>query len=198
MPGTDAHGEWVPRDVCKVASLGEIFARAAPLELDLGCGDGSFLIAMAQRFPERNFLGTERMERRVRTVCRKIAHERLANVRVLRLESLFTVRHLLPAGSVSVAHVAFPDPWPKRNHHPRRLFQDEFMQALHRVLAPGGEVRAKTDDLPYFHWMEKVFARAPGFARIDWEEAPDYPRTDFERLYVARGMPIHLARLRKV
>ena len=207
MLGTDAHAaflaaaekaEWMPDDVFREARLDEIFERAAPLDLDLGCGDGAFLLAMAARSPERNFLGTERLIGRVNSVRRKIAQEHLANARVLRLESLFTVRHLLPPGCVSVAHVAFPDPWPKRHHHPRRLFQDEFMAALHRVLAPEGEVRVKTDDLPYFQWIEKVFARAQGFARVEWDEEADYPRTDFERLFVARGMPIHRARLRRL
>ena len=72
------------------------------------------------------------------------------------------------------------------------------MTSLHQVMAPGGEVRIKTDDQPYFLWIEKVIARAKGFVRIDWPEEKDYPPTDFERHFVEQGLPIYRARLRKV
>ncbi len=190
--------EWLPKDYFQRAEMSEIFERPAPLEIDFGCGDGSFILAMAKRFPERNFLGTERMLGRVEKVCKAVVRARLTNCRVLRLESFYTAKWLLPIGCASVAHIAFPDPWPKRQHHERRLFQDAFMIALHELLAPGGEVRIKTDDKPYFLHIEKVLERAAGFERIDWIEGPDYPTTDFEQHFVAQGLPIHRARLRKV
>jgi tRNA (guanine-N7-)-methyltransferase len=189
---------WTPADCFHRATLAEIFERAAPLELDLGCGDGAFILEMARRHPERNFLGTERLLGRVEKVCRAIARGHLANCRILRLESLYTVKWLLPPGSAGIVHIGFPDPWPKRHHHPRRLIQDEFLTALHQVLAPGGEVRIKTDDKPYFMWIEKVIARAAGFERIDWEPEPGYPVTDFEQHFIAQGLPVHRARLRRL
>jgi len=193
-----ARAEWVPADYFKEADPDAVLGRSAPLELDLGCGDGSFLLAMARRHPERNYVGTERLNGRVEKVSRKIARSGLENVRVLRLESHYAVRWLLPAGSASMVYVLHPDPWPKRNHHPRRLIQAEFMEALHRVLAPGGEVLVKTDDKPYFQWMEKVFAGSAGFEQLDWQEPADWPHTDFEREFIAKGLPIYRARLRKV
>ena len=193
-----ARAEWVPADYFKEANLDEVFGRPAPLELDLGCGDGSFLLALAGRHPDRNFLGTERLQGRVEKVARRIARSHLENVRVLRLESHYAVRWLLPAESASMVYVLHPDPWPKRNHHPRRLIQAEFMEALHRVLIPRGELLVKTDDKPYFQWMEKVFADISGFERFEWEDPPDWPQTDFEREFVAKGLPIYRARLRKV
>jgi tRNA (guanine-N7-)-methyltransferase len=192
-----ARAEWVPVDYFKEANPDEVFGRLAPLELDLGCGDGSFLIEMARRHPERNFVGTERLNGRVEKVARKIARSGLQNVRVLRLESHYVVRWLLPAGSASTVYILHPDPWPKRNHHPRRLIQPEFMESLHRVLVSGGELRVKTDDKPYFQWMEKVFAGSTGFEQLEWEEPPDWPQTDFEREFIAKGLPIYRARLRK-
>src|SRR5258708_4682252 len=133
--------EWRPANYFHRAEVREIFPRAAPLEVDIGCGEGAFLLALAQRCPEHNFLGTERLLGRVEAVCRKVERLRLPNVRVLRLESAYVVKHLLPPGSVTTAHVAFPDPWPKRQHHPRRLIQDDFLQGIHTLLAPGGELR---------------------------------------------------------
>lgn len=189
---------WTPADHFERAKREDVFERQAPLELDLGCGDGAFLLAMAARHPDRNFLGTERLLGRVEKVSRAIARAGLTNARILRLESLYAVKMLLPAGCANVVHVSFPDPWPKRHHHERRLFQDEFMVALHQVLAPGGEIRIKTDDRPYFLWIEKVIGRAPGFERIEWVEEADYPRTDFEAHFLAQGLPIHRARLRKI
>jgi len=190
--------EFTPASYFERVELGSLFTRPAPLEADIGCGEGAFLIARARQHPERNFLGIERMLGRVHTVCRLAAAERLENVRLVRIESLYAVTHLLPKSSVSVAHVLFPDPWPKRHHQPRRLIQDEFMSGLRGVLQPGGELRVKTDDLPYFQWMEKVFARSFGFERIDWEEESGYPITNFEQRFLDKGMPIHRARLRKV
>jgi tRNA (guanine-N7-)-methyltransferase len=189
---------WKPADYFRRAEWGEIFERPAPVELDIGCGDGAFLLAMAARRPDRNFLGTERMLGRVEKVCRHAARQELSNVRVLRLESAWSVKYLLPVASVSVAHISFPDPWPKRHHQPRRLIQDEFLVTMRSALAEGGELRLKTDDLPYFQWMEKVIARAAGFERIEWPEDPDYPVTNFEQRFLAQGLPIYRARLRKV
>jgi len=190
--------KWKPADYFRETPLHELFSQPAPLVLDLGCGDGGFLLAMAQRHPEQNFLGTERMHSRVEKVARKIGRAGLTNARVLELESHYAVRWLLPAECAAAVYVLHPDPWPKRHHHPRRLIQPDFMQAVLRVLAPGGELRVKTDDLPYFQWMEKVFAESPQFERIEWEEPADWPKTDFERDFIEKGMPIYRARLRKL
>ena len=78
--------------------LEKIFARNAPLHIDLGCGDGSFICALAQRMPEKSFLGIERLLGRIRIAARKAAN--IGNVRLLRMESSYAVRYLLPAGSV--------------------------------------------------------------------------------------------------
>jgi tRNA (guanine-N7-)-methyltransferase len=197
-PTTEHSAEWKPQDIFHRARLEEIFPRVAPLEVDLGAGEGAFLLAMAQRHPERNFLATERLLGRVRNVVHKAERDGLTNVRVLRLESAYVVKHLLPAESISVAHILFPDPWPKRHHQARRLFQEAFVRDLHAAIAPGGELRIKTDDLPYFHWMEKVLARVQLFQRLDWEPEEDEPLTGFEKHFMAKGLPIHRARLRKL
>jgi tRNA (guanine-N7-)-methyltransferase len=190
--------EFVPADYFARQKLSDIFPREAPLEIDLGSGEGAFIRAMAARHPERNFLGVERLLGRVRKVCRAIARDGLTNARIVRIENAYALRYLLPLGTVSVAHVGFPDPWPKRYHQRRRLMQDGFMEALHGILVDGGELRVKTDDLPYFQWMEKVFARARGYECLDWPDDPDYPITNFERRFVEQGLPIYRARLRKV
>src|SRR5262252_8350153 len=78
--------EYIPKSLTDPPNLGDIFARRAPIEIDLGCGDGAFLTAMARANPEHNFLGIERLLGRIRRVCRKVARENLKNARVVRIE----------------------------------------------------------------------------------------------------------------
>jgi tRNA (guanine-N7-)-methyltransferase len=152
---------------------------------------------MARKHPEQNFLATERLVGRVEKVCRNASRLGLSNLRVLRLENLYTAKFLLPPDSVAVSYVSFPDPWPKRAHQSRRLVQPEFLSAVRLSLRAGGELRLKTDDLPYFLWMEKVVSEAEGWTRTAWPEDPAEPLTNFEARFVAQGLPIHRLRLVK-
>jgi tRNA (guanine-N7-)-methyltransferase len=191
--------ELVPENYFARLDLAGVFPSAAPIELDIGCGEGAFLLAIASANPQRNYLALERMLGRVHTVARSVARAHLENVRIVRIDSRYAIEHLLPPASIDVAHILFPDPWPKRVHHSRRLIQEPFMHALHHVLKPSAELRIKTDDLPYFQAMEKVFARlASLFAVVDWPPDETYPVTDFERRFTSRGLPIYRARLRKL
>lgn len=191
--------EIFPDDYFAPLDLAPIFgARVnAPLEIDLGCGDGAFLTAMASLAPERNFIGVERLLGRVRRTCRRNARAGNCNVRVLRIESFYFLKYMLPPGTASVIHVMFPDPWPKRKHQSRRLVQTEFLDAAHAALRPGGELRLTTDDHPYFQHMEEVFTPHPGFVREPWEPDASYPQTDFEARFRAQGLPIYRALLRR-
>ena len=198
LPEAAARVLWTPESILNRVTNEHIFGRTAPLEVDFGCGEGAFILAMAKRFPEKNFLGTERLIGRVESVCKKAARAGLTNVRVLQLENLYTVSHILPREAISVAYVGFPDPWPKRAHQSRRLVQDEFVEQVRLSLLPGGELRLKTDDLPYFQWMEKVISRAKGWERIEWPEDPLYPITNFEARFLAQGLPIYRALLKKL
>lgn len=185
----------MPGDYFRRLERAEVFADKAPLEVDLGCGDGSFLLEMARHHPERRFLGVERLLGRVRKVCRLAHQARLPNLKVLRLESLYTVQWLLPAHSVSRLHLLFPDPWPKARHHKRRMVQAPFLHALEKVLVPGGEFLFKTDHPGYFEWaVEEIDA----FGRLEtrpWDDdAFFHPETDFERQWKADGKPIHRLR----
>jgi tRNA (guanine-N7-)-methyltransferase len=186
----------IPASYFEPLVIDAIFDRAAPLEVDVGCGDGSFLVEVARRFPERNFLGIERLLGRVRKTCRKAARLALDNVRVLRLEASYAVRYMLPPESVSVFHVGFPDPWPKRRHHQRRLINDAFLDTVRAALRPGGELRVSTDDAPYFEHIRRVVSQRADFAETPWPDNPNYPKTDFEKQFT--GLPIHRLRLRKV
>jgi len=190
--------EFMPADYFRRHSPADIFGNDHPLEIDLGCGDGSFLIEMAQHYPERNFLGIERLLGRVRGVCKRIQELGLDNVMVLRLESQYTLEYLLAPASVSRLHLLCPDPWPKARHHKRRLVQQEFLHILQQVLSPGGEFLFKTDHPDYYEWvieeMELFNDSNPNqlFTQLRWVQEDEqggfcYPKTDFERLWEKAG-----------
>jgi len=190
--------ELIPENYCVQLDPAAHFPTKAPLEVDVGCGDGSFLIRIATENPGRNFLGIERLLGRVRKTCRKAARAGLQNVKVLRLESSYAVRYLLPPKSVEVFHVMFPDPWPKRRHHERRLINNEFLDSVWNALVHGGELRLTTDDVSYFQHMEKVVGLRKDFQVEPWDPGPDYPQTDFERHFRAEGIKINRLLARKV
>lgn len=196
-PSTIAHAELIPDNYFAPLDFDAIYGRSAPLEVDLGCGDGLFLAAAAAANPARNFLGIERMPGRVRSASRKIEADRLVNARILELEISYAVRQLLPAASVAAFHLMFPDPWPKRRHSPRRLVTEDFLVAIHRALAPDGLLRIATDESDYFREIERLAGRSPGFVRIANREEPASVST-FEKRFRQEGLPIYRLVLRKV
>jgi tRNA (guanine-N7-)-methyltransferase len=193
---------FIPPDHFRELRHDEIFPDSSrPLEIDLGCGDGTFITGMAVQHPERDFLGVERMLGRVDKTARKIQRMQLPNARVMRLESAYSVAWLLPKASVSRLHLLCPDPWPKKKHAARRLVnQAEFLDGLTRILAPNGEFLLKTDDQPYFEDAFVSFnSRTHQFERLDWpDDAFFYPTTDFEQSWLDIGRVIHRARWRLI
>ncbi len=191
---------FIPPDHFRELRHEEIFADPArPLEVDLGCGDGTFVAGMAAQFPERDFLGVERMLGRVEKTMRKIERGQLANARIMRLETAYTLAWLLPRASVTRLHLLCPDPWPKKKHEARRMVnQDEFLDGLTRILIPGGEFLLKTDDRPYFEDALVSFGkREHQFTRLEWaEDEFFYPKTDFEKGWLNIGRTINRARWR--
>ncbi len=188
--------ELIPTDYFASLDLGSIFPRVAPVEIDLGCGDGAFLAALAGRFPERNFLGIERLIGRVRSACGKMVREKLPNVRLLRIESTYAVQYLLPPNSVEVVHLLFPDPWPKKRHHRRRIVTHDFLAAVHRILGPDGRFRIATDQEDYFEAIGELVS-ASAFREEAADGRETFPLTTFEKHFVAARAPIYRLELRK-
>jgi tRNA (guanine-N7-)-methyltransferase len=198
--GSLAHRRHVPSRVIALDSLTDrldlekIFGRKAPLHVDLGCGDGSFLCALAERMPDKNFLGIERLLNRLRTSARKAAT--LDNVRLLRMESFYVVRYLLLAESVERFYLLFPDPWPKRRHHRRRIVTPEFLRSIHAALQKNGSIYIATDDVDYFGKIKEIANSDSGFAIDDTDV--DLPQSRFGLIFRQKGSPIHSLALRKV
>lgn len=167
----------------------------AALEVDVGCGDGGFLLDLATAHPERNFLGLEKLLGRARKVTRQAARRGLTNVKALQIDSPYAIRYLLPAGGVSRIHLLFPDPWPKAKHAKNRLVQPAFCQDVHRLLTPSGEWLFKTDHPDYFNEAAAVIRASHLFEEGPWPvHSCPYPLTDFERHWLAEGKSIQQAR----
>lgn len=168
--------------------LAALFPRSQPLEVELGCGDASFLVNYAKLHPERNFIGVERLLGRIRKVDRKGRRLGLTNLRGVRIESAYFLQYLLPENSTATLHIYFPDPWPKRKHRPNRLINERFTQLAHQVLVPVGIVYLRTDDLDYFKQMQGVFGASPLFCPVETPEELSAVVTDFEKNFNARGI----------
>ena len=195
MPDTRiiAPASWTER-----LDLDAEFGTSGPLEVDLGCGKGRFLLARAQAHPEARLLGVERLLKRLRKVDRKARRLGLHNVRLLRIESSYAIQYMLPPLSVTAFYLFFPDPWPKRRHHRRRVCTADFLAAVHAALVPQGVFHVATDDAGYFGAIEELLCADARFAPIPAYERPPEERTDFELIFLGQGLPIQQCSVRKV
>jgi tRNA (guanine-N7-)-methyltransferase len=174
--------EIVPSNYFAPLDLESIYGRSAPLEVDLGCGDGSFLVQIAAANPARDFLGIERLFGRVRSAHRKITQLELPNARVLRVETSYAIQQMLRPGSVALFHLMFPDPWPKRRHWRRRIVTEAFFVSIYRALAPDGLLRIVTDQIDYFQEIERLAAQSPQFV-INSDPEPYRAPSTFEKRF---------------
>lgn len=164
----------------------DVFGRRAPVILEIGFGMGETTAAIAQAHPQRDFLGLEVHAPGVGALLKQVGALGLSNVRVIRHDAVEVVAQMIPGDSLAGVHVYFPDPWPKKRHHKRRLLQSAFVHALAQRLRPGGYLHAATDWEDYAQEMlatlraEPLLANsAEGFTpRPAWR-----PQTKFE----ARG-----------
>jgi len=189
--------EIVPANCFAPLDFPAIFGRDAPVEVDLGCGDGSFLAAIAAENPGKDFLGVERLPGRVRSACRKIERAGLTNARVTRFEISYIVEQLFPPNSVTSFYLLFPDPWPKRRHAARRLVNENFLALLDRALSPRGVIHIATDETEYFRQITRVLSSSRHFAIIP-KRGFALPWSKFERRFREQGVPIQRLELRKV
>jgi len=168
--------------------LAKVFPKPQPLEVELGCGDASFLVELARRHPERNFIGVERLLGRLRKLDRKGGRAGLTNLRGVRIESAYFLEYLLPPHSVSVLHIYFPDPWPKKKHRKYRLINERFPGLARAVLEPGGLVYLRTDDEDYFKQMTELFGADRNFGQVETPAGLVELQTDFEKEFHERGI----------
>jgi tRNA (guanine-N7-)-methyltransferase len=180
------------------AALQSFLHQGKPVEVDLGCGRGRFLLARANRYPDTAFIGIERVTLRLQKVDTRATNDGLANIRLIRAEVLPVVHEILPSVCVSTFYLYFPDPWPKRRHHIRRLVSPEFINGIHRTLVPNGIMHISTDHADYFVAIEKTWEKDPRFQKVAPYIPPDEEETDFGMLFRRQGLPTHRCSFQKL
>lgn len=169
--------------------LPRIFGRHAPLVLEIGSGMGETTAAIAKARPEADFIAVEVHGPGVGSLLNRIVSDKLENLRVIRHDAMEVLERMIPDGALAALHLFFPDPWPKKRHHKRRLVQPEFAALAARKLAPGGLLHAATDWPDYAEHMQLVFT-----AEVLFEEAEQgfvqRPATKFEKRGRRLGHPI--------
>jgi tRNA (guanine-N7-)-methyltransferase len=187
-----------PESYVERLNVAALFPSQQQLEVELGAGDGSFLVQWATLNPNRNFVGVERLLGRLKKIDRKSRRAELTNVRGLRLEAGYFAEYLLPRDSVSAFHIYFPDPWPKRKHRANRLINEHFAEVLCAALRPGGIVYVRTDDADYFAQMVSVFAANRNLEAFTTPSRLADVLTDFEREFTSRGIQTIRAAYRRL
>jgi len=182
--------------------LQDIFGNKNPVEIEIGCGKAKFLIARAAQYPQINFLGIDVVWKWMKYAVERCEKRRLENIKFLRADARETVQHGLPDGGVSIFHIYFPDPWPKRRHQKRRLITGEFLRTLHEKLTATGLVELATDHTDYYLQMQSAVIQsgiAWGAVRTSSGERlfGALAKTNYEIKYEAAGRPLYYLELAK-
>ena len=164
--------------------LSDVFAKSQPLVVEIGFGNAEAFVAMAEQIRDHNFIGIEVHPPGVGQALRLIAEKELTNVRVYQADAMQVLAHCLPEHSVDRVNLFFPDPWPKKKHHKRRIVRPEFLQLLRRVMAPGAYLHFATDWQPYVTWVRDLLDVTEGFKEVPYQPE-QLPR--FHTKFEARG-----------
>lgn len=180
----------------------EYFGNSHPVEVEIGCGKGKFLVARAIENPETNFLGIDRVSKFMNIGKTRAQKRALPNIRFLRAEARAFLNEAIAPASVGIFHIYFPDPWPKRRHQIRRVFTPGFLALLHARLVPGGLVEIATDDENYFAATKKSIAATAEL----WENVREtvnerildgMNKTNYEIKWAAEGRTLYYTELKK-
>ena len=139
----------------------EIFGNENPLIVEIGFGMGTSTERIATQMPLANFIGIEVFLSGFSKLLARIGRQQLPNIKLIRFDAVEVIEKMIPAGSVNGFHIFFPDPWPKKKHHKRRLIQEPFARLLADKLMPGGYIYCVTDWEEYADEMLEVFYSIP-------------------------------------
>ncbi len=172
--------------------LAAVFGREAPIVLEIGFGNGETLVAQAAASPERDFLGIEVHEPGIGHCLLAARDAGISNLRLIAADAVEVLRHQIPPGSVSRINLYFPDPWPKKRHHKRRLLQAAFLELCADRLETGGSLHIATDWANYAEHIDAVLEACPRFRcserrEHDGDQPLDRPVTKFERRGLREG-----------
>lgn len=173
----------------------KIYGNTNPLALEIGCGTGHFVVALARQQPQTNFLAIDIYNKGCLKTCAKIDQAGLSNVRVMRVEARWLLARGLQPGSLSAVYINCPDPWPKKRHRRRRLVNRNFLATLLHFMAPGGDFFFSTDVGNYAEDAAEALRDLTGYHNLlqeDWAHSlPDYPLSKYMQRFIDVGQHIH-------
>ncbi|MDD3375523.1 MAG: tRNA (guanosine(46)-N7)-methyltransferase TrmB [Candidatus Omnitrophica bacterium] len=163
----------------------QAFKRKAPLFVEIGFGNGEYLVAQAQKYPNRNFIGIEIEFHLIKKILKRIKKTKVENIRLLCVDAYVAFDRLFKNKSITYTHSLFPFPWPKKRHHKKRLFHKNFLKIVNSRLKKDGKFQVVTDFEPYFEWILEQ-AKNTGF-KIEKDKVRPQFNTRFERLWSNEG-----------
>jgi tRNA (guanine-N7-)-methyltransferase len=172
-----------------------VFGNDNPVEVEIGCGKGGFVLGQARARADRNYVGIEWANKYYKFAADRMWRWQMTNVRVIRTDAADFIANQTPPACLDAVHVYHPDPWPKARHHRRRLFQPAFVDALLRTMRPGARLAVQTDHAEYFEVIREVLSSRDELEPCDFADAeygaPDArTETNFEVKYLREGRDI--------
>ena len=187
----------------RALDLDLVFGRRAPTVLDIGFGDGSALLTLAANHPDRDYLGIEVHEPGIGHLLLQLERAGLENLRIVPHDAVEVVAHMVPPGQVDAVNLFFPDPWPKKRHHKRRIVQPDFVRNIALALKPRGIFHVATDWADYAEHVLSVMAGCEQFETLSSRQAAaeplvDRPTSKFERRGIALGHTVTDLHFRRI
>lgn len=187
----------------KQLDLARLFGREAPVVLEIGFGNGDTLVEQAAASPDKDYLGIEVHEPGVGHCLIRAREAGISNLRLTVHDAIEVLENEIPAASLIRINLYFPDPWPKKRHHKRRIVQPAFLETCADRLAPGGAMHVATDWATYAEHIDETFAGMPAFhcterREHDGDRPFERPMTKFERRGLRHGHRIYDWRFEKI
>jgi len=192
-----------PQDLAGKVDFACVFGRPGPVHVEVGAGKATFLLNQATAQPQVNFLGIEWAGKYYRYAVDRIGRWRLTNVRIIRTDAVAFLADFVPADSIDCLHIYFPDPWPKRRHHKRRLFTPDNLRVLIGALKTGGSIKVATDHAEYSALITDVMQsnrdhlEPVEFLPTAGANIGEWVGTNFERKYLKEKRRIYTIAVRK-
>ncbi|SDJ75226.1 tRNA (guanosine(46)-N7)-methyltransferase TrmB [Alkalibacterium thalassium] len=175
----------------------ERFEKAQPLHIEIGCGKGRFIIEMAKRYPEINFIGIELQTSVIVSALEKQIDEELPNLQLMQVNAK-DLREYFEAGEVDRIYLTFSDPWPKNRHEKRRLTYKSFLSVYETILNDKGELHFKTDNQKLFEYSLTSFSKYDAvlekvYLDLHNSDVEDNVMTEYEEKFSKKGNRIYKA-----
>lgn len=171
-----------------IIDLPNIFGRIAPVVVEIGFGTGQSLAETALKNPDRDYIGIEVYRPGIAALLARVAQHNLTNIRIYNADAVDVLRTCIPDYSIDQVQIFFPDPWPKRRHHKRRLIQAAFVALIYSKLKANGCLHIATDWEDYAKHILRIMSATSGFSSVS--KTPYRPATKFEQRGIRSGRRI--------